>query len=164
MGNSSKWFIGDDEISIDHFNEDTLGFIYVITNLVSGKIYVGKKLAWFRKTSLKTITLKNGNTRRKKVTKLVRSDWPSYYGSCTELLGDVEKYGHESFKREIIYTCTSKSEMSYIEALVQFRLGVLLDDRFYNGIINLRVNKRCLSKLTHDGLRKLDEIILRYTR
>ena len=52
---------------------------------------------------------------------------------------DVEKIGPDNFTREILYYCTSRGELSYLEAKEQFDREVLKTDEYYNGIINVRV-------------------------
>ena len=46
---------------IETLPEDCVGFVYLITNNISGRRYIGKKLAKFSKTSYKIVKLKNGN-------------------------------------------------------------------------------------------------------
>ena len=48
---------------IETLPDDCVGFVYLITNTVNGKKYVGKKLAKFSKTTYKTVKLKNGNKK-----------------------------------------------------------------------------------------------------
>jgi len=119
--------------------EDCVGFIYLITNTISGRKYIGKKLAKFSKTTYKTVKLKNGTKKRKKIKGKITSDWQTYYGSNTHLNNDVATLGSENFTREILYYCTSKAELSYLEAKEQFKRRVLETDEYYNGIINVRV-------------------------
>jgi len=64
---------------IDILPEDCVGFVYLITNTVSGRKYIGKKLAKFSKTTYKTVKLKNGNKKRKKIRSKIDSDWQLYY-------------------------------------------------------------------------------------
>lgn len=120
--------------------EDCIGFVYIITNLNSGRRYIGKKLAKFSKTTYKTVKLKNGNKRRKKIRGKIESDWRDYYGSNDRLNQDVITLGKENFRREILYYCTSKAECSYIEAREQFSRRVLESDEWYNGHIQVRVH------------------------
>lgn len=120
--------------------EDCVGFVYLITNLTNGRKYIGKKLAKFSKTTYKTVTLKNGAKKRKKIRSKIDSDWREYYGSNIELNKDVEKLGPSNFKREILYYCKSKAECSYIEAREQFSRKVLESTDYYNGQINVRVH------------------------
>jgi hypothetical protein len=120
--------------------EDCIGFVYLITNLKTNRKYIGKKLAKFSKTSLKTVTLKNGTKKKKKVRSKIDSDWKDYYGSSNELTKDIELLGKENFKREILYICNSKAECSYIEAREQFVNKVLESDDYYNNNIMIRVH------------------------
>ena len=125
---------------VENLPEDCAGFVYCITNRLTGRKYIGKKLAKFKKTTYKTVKLKNGNKKRKKIRGSVDSDWQTYYGSSPELLKDVEQLGIENFSREILYYCKTKSECSYIEAREQFARRVLESDDYYNGHIQVRVH------------------------
>lgn len=125
---------------MDSLPEDCVGFVYLITNNVSGRKYIGKKLAKFSKTSTKTVKLKNGTKKKKKVRTKVDSDWQTYYGSSPELSKDVETLGTDKFAREILYYCKSKSECSYVEAREQFSRRVLESTDYYNGHIQVRVH------------------------
>ena len=132
------WLYESQEIA--ELPEDCVGFVYVITNQLSGRQYIGKKLARFKKTTYKTVKLKNGKKKRKKIRGSIDSDWRDYYGSSPELSRDVEQLGTENFTREILHYCRSKAECSYIEAREQFSRRVLESDGYYNGIINCRIH------------------------
>ena len=125
---------------VETLPDECIGFVYVITNLASGRMYIGKKLAKFSKTTYKTVKLKNGTKKKKKIRSKIDSDWREYYGSNDQLNKDVEQQGRENFRREIIYYCTSKAECSYIEAREQFSRRVLESDNYYNGQISVRVH------------------------
>lgn len=125
---------------IESLPDDCIGFVYLITNKVTGRKYIGKKLAKFSRTSYKTVKLKNGNKKKKRIKSKIDSDWQTYYGSNDELNKDVETLGPENFTREILYYCSSKAECSYIEAREQFRHQVLESDEYYNGHIQVRVH------------------------
>lgn len=125
---------------VEELPENCVGFVYLITNLTSGRQYIGKKLSKFSKTSYKTVTLKNGKKKKKKIKSKIDSDWMTYYGSSIELNKDIEALGKENFKREILYYCNSKAECSYVEAREQFTRKVLETDDFYNGQISVRVH------------------------
>jgi hypothetical protein len=125
---------------VEGLPEDCVGFVYLITNTVSGRKYIGKKLAKFAKTTYKVVKLKNGTKKKKKIRSKIDSDWQLYYGSNDELNRDIQTLGSEKFTREILYYCKSKSECSYIEAREQFRHKVLESDAYYNGQISVRVH------------------------
>lgn len=131
---------------VEQLPSDCEGFVYLITNLTNDRKYVGKKLAKFKKT--KPPLKGRKNKRREKV----ESDWQDYWGSSDNLKADVEKLGEHNFKREILYFCSSRGLMSYMEAKEQFDRRVLESDEYYNGIINVRVGG---SKILKEGLQKI---------
>jgi hypothetical protein len=125
---------------VEQLPEECVGFVYIITNTVSGRMYVGKKLARFKTTRYKMHTQKNGKKIRKKIRGAVASDWQEYYGSSDQLNRDVALLGRDQFRREILYYCRSKAECNYIEAREQFARKVLESDQYYNGHIRVRVH------------------------
>lgn len=133
------WLYESQEIT--EIPEQYAGFVYVITNQQTGKKYIGKKLSKFSKTVYRTVTLKNGTKRRKKIRSKIDSDWQTYYGSSPQLLQDVAALGPDNFTREILFYCKTRAECSYIEAREQFAHGVLESDDWYNGHIQVRVHK-----------------------
>lgn len=119
--------------------ETYCGFVYLITNSITGKMYIGKKMLTFKKT--KTV-------KKKKKKFVVESDWKDYYGSNAELNELVEKQGKHNFKREILRLCKSRAECSYYEAREQFIRDVLLKpEYYYNSWISCRTRREHLKKL-----------------
>ncbi len=133
-----SWYYQDQ--LIEELPETCVGFVYLITNNITGRKYIGKKLAKFSKTTYKTVKLKNGNKKKKKIRSKIDSDWRDYYGSNVELSKDVEQLGKENFRRDILFYCTSKAQCSYIEAREQFNHKVLESKDYYNGQISVRVH------------------------
>ena len=120
---------------LDEIPEDPYGFIYQITNITTGKKYIGKK----QMVSIKKYPPLKG--KRNKRHKKVETDWKTYTGSSDVLNEDIKKLGKDKFKFEILEFCNSKSHLAYVEAKKQFENDVLLREDFYNSMINLRVSK-----------------------
>jgi len=127
---------------VETLPDSCVGFVYLITNNLTGRKYIGKKLAKFSKTTYRVVKQKNGIKKKKRIRSKIDSDWQQYYGSSVELSADIEKLGTDNFTREILYYCASKSECSYIEAREQFSRRVLESQDYYNGHIQVRVHGR----------------------
>lgn len=118
-----------------------IGFVYLITNTISNKKYIGKKNFYTNRTKTKTVTLKTGLKKKKNIRVKAESDWMNYYGSSEDLKKDVELHGSENFTRQILRLCYTKGEQSYFEAKYQFDYDVLLNtDQFYNRWISVKVH------------------------
>jgi len=120
--------------------DKAVGFVYEITNTTNARKYIGKKLASFKRSRPPL----KGRKNRRRYT--VDSDWQDYYGSSDELTADVLRLGKEKFKREILFYCFSKAELSYVEAREQFARKVLESDDYYNGHIRVRVHGKGILK------------------
>lgn len=114
------------------------GFVYLIHNIATDRLYVGKKNFW-RVDRLPPL---KGKTRRRH--RRTQTDWRTYYGSNRVLEEDIEIYGPESVSREILYMCANKNQMSYFETLEQFNRAVLFDPRYYNDFIGCKITSRGL--------------------
>lgn len=128
------WLYKDKEFNVETDRGDFIAFVYLITNIQTGRKYIGKKLFYSHK-------YKMVNKKRKKIK--IESDWMDYWSSSEELKKDVQSLGKENFKREIIYLCISKGTANYLETKEQMDNRVLENsDLWYNGIINCRVNRK----------------------
>ena len=131
-----------ESLVVESLPEDCVGFVYLIVNNTTGRKYIGKKLAKFKRTTYRVVKLKNGNKKRKKIRGSIDSDWLTYWSSSEELKADVVALGEDKFTREILRYCNSKNELSYYEAKYQFEYDVLLDEsKWYNGWISVKVRK-----------------------
>ena len=133
------WLYENTQIS--ELPEDCVGFVYLITNNLTGRRYIGKKLAKFSRTTYKVVKLKNGNKKRKRIRSKIDSDWQTYWSSSDELNKDIELLGEDNFTREILFYCRSKAECTYVEAREQFSRKVLESDDYYNGQISCRIHQ-----------------------
>ena len=116
---------------------DFFGFVYCITNIKSGKQYIGRKYFQQKRKP-------RGGKRR--VTS--ESDWKRYYGSSDELKADRKLLGNTCFKREILSLHTTGGRTNYAETKELFLNNVLqetLDDgtpKYYNSNILGRYYKK----------------------
>lgn len=115
--------------------ESFYGFVYEITNLITNKVYIGKKQSVFRRKK----ALRKGKKKREIVIK--ESDWKTYTGSNNELNKDIAQHGKEKFSFKILRFCDSKWQLAYYEIEEQIKRGVLLSENYYNGIINCRLGR-----------------------
>jgi hypothetical protein len=114
--------------------DEFVGFIYRITNEITGQQYIGKK---FLHSTLRK-KVKNKTRRKKTITE---SNWKKYSGSSKWLLSDIEKYGKENFKFQIEALCESRSNLAWLEVEKLVKENVLREKlpngepKYYNGLI-----------------------------
>lgn len=87
-------------------SRDPYGFIYITTNLINGKKYIGKK------------EFKKG--------------WKNYLGSGVNLKKAIKKYGRENFSRDIIYIAYSLEELNKAEQDFIYYHDAINDKDYYN--------------------------------
>ena len=116
-------FTSDD---IDNF----FGFVYCITNVQTGRKYIGRKYFWKFRTP-------RGKKRKVKS----ESDWKKYYGSSEELKEEIQQLGRHNFSRVMLSLHKTAGKTNFEETRQLFVNGVLteqLDDgtpRYYNSNI-----------------------------
>ena len=123
---------------------DYYGFVYRITNLCTGKQYIGRKY-FIQKRKPK------GGKRR--VTS--ESDWKRYFGSSEELKQDIRDLGRDNFRREIISLHKTLGKVNYEETRQLFLNNVLMESLaagtplYYNSnILGRYMKKDYYDKLT----------------
>ena len=118
---------------------ENYGFVYLITNNLNNRKYIGKKFFWTSKR-------RQVNKVRKRYK--VESDWKEYWSSSEEVKEDVTKFGQENFTREILHLCKTKGITNYLEVKEQILKEVLENkEEWYNTWIMVRVSRSHLSKL-----------------
>lgn len=85
------------------------GFIYITTNLVNGKRYLGQ-----RKFS---------------------DGWKNYLGSGLAFKDAINKYGEENFKRNIVAICSSEDELNQVEYDLSVFFDVVNSPDWYNLVL-----------------------------
>jgi len=111
----NPWLYEGEPFTSDDIGE-FFGFVYRITNLQSGKQYIGRKYFTQRRKP-------RGGKRR--VTS--ESDWKKYYGSSDELKADRKLLGNGLFKREIISLHKTLGKVNYEETRQLFLHNVLTE-------------------------------------
>ena len=132
--------IVDVEMYNQYIQQGFIGFVYCITD-PDGKKYIGKKL-WVTKRKLPPL---KGKTRKR--TKVVETDWRTYWGSGEAIPLLLSKYGPSDFKREILHLCKTKGQLSYLELFEQMDRRVLeKPDEYHNGIIQCKIHRNHVTR------------------
>jgi len=133
---------------IEEAPEGAFGFVYLITNIKTDKMYIGRK--YFGKTRR---VKKKGSKRRRVIRK--DSDWRTYIGS-SKLLQEHIKKEKSNFKFEILAFGKTKGQVNYIEENLHHKFHVSVSDKFYNDCIGPRRFARVsLDKFTIGVLNKV---------
>jgi hypothetical protein len=125
------WYYKNEEFT-EELIDDNYGFIYLITNTVDKKYYIGRK--FFTKS-------KRYQVKNKKKTKRVSSDWRDYFGSNKTLLEDVERLGKDVFRREILHLCKKRGQCNYLEAKEILVRDAIIRDDFYNSWLSIKIQR-----------------------
>ena len=141
--NNKEWFYEEygtinSLVDISSINSKAIGFTYVI-EFIDGTKYVGKKNL-YSKQKLKI--LKSGEKRKghqcfiqkntgnsnRDIYEIIKkeSNWLQYKGS------HIDCKNKKVLKKYIIDFATSKLELTYLEAKLQFNLDVLRDKTYIN--------------------------------
>jgi len=122
-----SWFYKGKKVeSIEDMPKGVFGFVYLITHVVTGKMYIGKK----QLMTNRTLPPLKGERKKRKVTK--EGSWKTYYGSQAEMKQLVkESESLEEFDRRILRYCFTKKELTYYETKELFCRGVIEADNSY---------------------------------
>ena len=107
---------------------DYFGFVYLVTNLKTGKKYIGKKSMW--STTSKQVW-KVDRTKGKKTKKITKeSYWRTYTTSSVYV--NAELVAGETFSFQILSLHNSKGALAYSEVWHLVTMGALTE-RFADG-------------------------------
>lgn len=98
--------------------DEYFGFVYRITELSTGRMYIGKK-------QFKSITKVSVKGKKNKKTVIKENNWRIYTGSSTELNEAIEANGMANYKFEIVSLHHSKGALHYAEVELQVKEDVL---------------------------------------
>ena len=96
------------------------GFVYIITNKLNGRRYVGCK---------QIKTKKNSN-------------WKTYTGSSKALNSDIAQYGVQHFSFEILSVYYSRSWLKLAEATEIITRKAITSPDYYNELLYLRIRMK----------------------
>ena len=109
-----------------------VAFVYLLTEVETGKQYIGKKS--FVSVSTTEVNGRKKNTKRE-------SDWQKYYSSNLEIMAKVKGGNGARFTREILHLCKTKGTASYLEAKEIFTRGCLENpEGWFNYYLECKVN------------------------
>jgi hypothetical protein len=150
---TEKWFIYEkgtikEYDNIDKFPEKCVGFVYKITNIKTGKFYIGKKSLYsnVRKKLTKKELAEHQGPGRKPTKKLVttESNWQEYWGSNKTIQDEIKQNGIQAFRKEILKFCFNKKQLTYWEVHFQCIEEVLISDKSYNDNVLAKFFRRDL--------------------
>lgn len=122
--NNGHW-----EVDFDIDFKSFFGFVYIITNRLSAKQYIGCKQFKFKRKN-----------------KTVESNWRTYTGSSKTLNADIKELGKENFDFKIISLHSCKALLTYYETKLIFEKDALLSDKYYNKFVRCRIFSSALFK------------------
>jgi len=128
--------MGQEWINMPEDTTKVFGITYLIRNHhpdAKQRYYIGTKQL------LKRVKRKPLKGKSKNRISFVDNDVEKYWGSSKRLLTDIEKYGIDYFSREVIELCYSKFHCKYAELQWQIKCNALIDERFYNNMLNVRL-------------------------
>ena len=135
----TTWIYENKEVQ--EIPEGYFGFVYLITNKITGRKYIGKK----QFNSYRSKKVKDKKRRKRYI---LESDWKYYWGSCEELLEDIKELGEDNFSREILRLCKTKRDLTYSEVELQIKADVLtaLDEKGHRLYYNSNIMSRWFCK------------------
>ena len=122
---------------------DQFGYVYRITNIQSGKQYIGRKYFVQKRKP------RGGGRRRTS-----ESNWKQYWGSSKELNADRKRLGSDTFSREILSTHATAGRVNYEETRQLFLHNVLTEalDNGEPAYYNSNILGRYYKKDYFDGI------------
>jgi hypothetical protein len=131
--------------SLKDMPPNTLGIVYRIENLDTGKYYIGRRTVCGNKKRKLTVVEKKlpENSRKTWAYELKESSgWKTYCGSNVTLKAEVANGAN--IKKYILHYCFSKAEITYRESAEIICSGALEDILAYNDWVKCTIYKKHL--------------------
>lgn len=143
------WIYKDKPLDDKDIPAKSIGFLYRITHLPSGRYYLGRKMLEKSKT-----TQSKGIKKKSKVA----SDWKDYWSSSEEVKALVAEKGEQEFKREILIFCPTKACLTAGEEYTLHVSGSMFDPLCFNSNIRAKIFKSWFTKTPNffNELKKLN--------
>ena len=123
--------------NIEDVPSSSIGFIYKITHLPTGRWYIGRKML----TKNKTPQSKGVKNKAK-----VKSDWEDYWSSSELLKHLVIEHGEDKFHREILLFCETRAGLTLSEEYCLHVSGALFDPLSLNNNIRAKIFRKWFMK------------------
>lgn len=140
------WYYQGKEVkTLTDMPPETLGFIYRIENLTTGKYYIGRKTVAGNKKKKLTAKEKALPENKRKTFRYEMSEsvgWKNYCGSNMTLKEEVAN-GHQ-IRKQILTYCSTKASITLEEMKAILCGGALEDEKSYNGWIKCTIYKKHL--------------------
>ena len=138
----NPWYYNGTAFTSDDIG-DQFGYVYRITNIQSGKQYIGRKYFVQKRKP------RGGGRRRTS-----ESNWKQYWGSSKELNADRKRLGSDTFSREILSTHATAGRVNYEETRQLFLHNVLTEalDNGEPAYYNSNILGRYYKKDYFDGI------------
>lgn len=133
LTSSNWWFNGKEVLSTNDIPATATGFIYLITQKSTGKLYIGRKL-------LTRAASKQIDGKKKKIRK--ESDWLSYWSSSPKIKSWIDESGTDDFTREILAFASTNSQLLYLEECLLYHTDALLNSKYLNDNIRSKVMRK----------------------
>jgi hypothetical protein len=130
--NTNQW-IYKNKI-VNEIPVDMKYFVYKITEISTGKIYIGYKGFYTnRKKKLLKSEISTDKRKSKFKIEIKESNWKEYCSS-SKILSELVLKNPNNFYKEILMFCKSEKQTKYMEQKYQYLLEVLEKDSFNENI------------------------------
>ncbi len=107
--------------------DNFFGFVYIISNNIDDRKYIGKKQYWMSKPKSPKSKTTDRTSPKWNPKHWKESTWKTYTGSSKELNADIKKLGKKNFDFEIVGQYEARGSLYYGEVEWQVKLNCLTE-------------------------------------